>query len=179
MINNKVSMRIFDGRTNFWQWDTSCKLIIVGAKAEDEVHFWNAVNPQYDCKIYEQAGQLLVDIPDELFQSTLSFMAYTYVYDDDGAQTILQQTFRIFPRPQPMNYVYTPTERYTVREIVKEMLEDYDVDIDVDQDYDPISKNPQSGTAVKQAIDESLGDIDAALDVIIARQASIIGGLSE
>lgn len=153
MTSIKASMQIFDGRTNFWQWDTACKLIVVGAKAEDEVHFWNAVNPQYDCKIYEQAGRLLVDIPDELFQSTLSFMAYTYVYDDNGAQTILQQTFRILPRPQPTNYVYTPTEQYTVREIVEQAIDEALVNVStaLDGKVDKVTSSTPKVYGVKQS----------------------------
>lgn len=45
----------------------------------------------------------------------------------------------------------------------------------VDQTYNPESENAQSGKAVAQAI----GDIESALDSIIAIQNSLIGGGAE
>lgn len=53
---------------------------------------------------------------------------------------------------------------------------------DVDQTYNPESENAQSGKAVAEAINEintQLGDIDTALDNIIAIQESYIGGETE
>lgn len=53
----------------------------------------------------------------------------------------------------------------------------------IDQTYDPDSKNAQSGLAVASAIDDAIvylngkaGDIETALDSIIAIQNSLIGG---
>ena len=45
----------------------------------------------------------------------------------------------------------------------------------IDQTYNPTSENAQSGIAVAEAV----GDIDTALDNIIAIQNSLIGGDSE
>ena len=45
-----------------------------------------------------------------------------------------------------------------------------------DQTYNPQSENAQSGIAVAEAINESVGDIETALDNIIAIQNSLIGG---
>lgn len=48
--------------------------------------------------------------------------------------------------------------------------------ITVDQTYNPESKNAQSGIAVAQAINSAVGDIETALDNIIAIQENLIGG---
>lgn len=55
----------------------------------------------------------------------------------------------------------------------------------IDQTYNPDSENSQSGIAVAEAvteakgyIDTKIGDIDTALDSIIALQNSYIGGNS-
>lgn len=55
----------------------------------------------------------------------------------------------------------------------------------IDQTYNPDSENAQSGIAVAEAvteakgyIDTKIGDIDTALDSIIALQNSYIGGNS-
>lgn len=46
----------------------------------------------------------------------------------------------------------------------------------VDIKYEPTSRSPQSGIAVKEAITEAIGDINTALDSIIEMQNSLIGG---
>lgn len=55
----------------------------------------------------------------------------------------------------------------------------------IDQTYNPTSENAQSGIAVAEAVTEAkdytntkIGDIDTALDSIIALQNSYIGGNS-
>ena len=48
--------------------------------------------------------------------------------------------------------------------------------VTVDQEYNPESKNAQSGIAVAQAIANSLGVVEIALDNIIAIQNTFIGG---
>lgn len=45
-----------------------------------------------------------------------------------------------------------------------------------DQTYNPTSENAQSGVAVAEAIELAIGDIETALDSIIAIQESFIGG---
>lgn len=55
---------------------------------------------------------------------------------------------------------------------------DIDTSVEVDQAYSPESENAQSGTAVAEALAETVGSIDTALDAIIALQNSYIGGES-
>ena len=49
---------------------------------------------------------------------------------------------------------------------------------DIDQTYNPESENAQSGKAVAEAINETVGNIETALDNIIALQENLIGGES-
>lgn len=49
----------------------------------------------------------------------------------------------------------------------------------IDQVYSPTSENAQSGKAVAEAITQVVGDIETALDNIIAIQRELIGGDSE
>ena len=49
-------------------------------------------------------------------------------------------------------------------------------DVIVDQEYNPESENAQSGKAVAQAINSTIGDIETALDSIIDIQNGLIGG---
>ena len=48
--------------------------------------------------------------------------------------------------------------------------------ITVDQTYNPKSKNAQSGIAVAEAINESVGDIETALDELHTYAQSLISG---
>ena len=49
----------------------------------------------------------------------------------------------------------------------------------IDQTYSTTSENAQSGVAVAQAIEQTVGNIETALDNIIAIQENLIGGGTE
>lgn len=95
-------------------------------------------------------------------------------------------------KPDPINFPYSRTitvigacqednknihhYKFTRNDIANYTIEEIEsggsVDIEIDQTYNPESENAQSGKAVAQAI----GDIESALDGIIAIQESLIGG---
>ena len=49
--------KIYDGRTNFWQWDTGQKLIVLD-ESVTQVHFSNKdMNHSIDRDVYEYEGK--------------------------------------------------------------------------------------------------------------------------
>lgn len=58
----------------------------------------------------------------------------------------------------------------------QEWLDSLKAEIVVDQEYNPESENAQSGLAIAEAIANTLGIVETALDAIIAEQNSYIGG---
>lgn len=99
--------KIYDGRTNFWQWDTCQKLIVLDDSVT-EVHFSNR-NMEHSKKrvVYkDKDGVRVVNIPDILLQLPRNLVAYAYASDGNGAgKTVKSVKFAVMQRPIPVDYV--------------------------------------------------------------------------
>lgn len=112
-------MRIYDGRTSFYQWDLDQKITSDKFAVGDEIHFSNVkqINALV-VKAYELNGRIVADVPNILLQSSYPITAWRYVYDEYSAQTTMKDTFKVVQRPQPHDYIYTETELYEFRKEV-------------------------------------------------------------
>lgn len=103
----KNIFKIFDGRTNFWQWDTGQKLIVLDENVT-EVHFSNR-NMEHSKRkqVYtNKDGLRVVNIPDLLLQLPKNLIAYAYVRDENGAgKTLKSVKYAVIQRPIPVDYV--------------------------------------------------------------------------
>ena len=99
--------RIYDGRTNFWQWDTGQKLIVLDDSIT-EVHFSNR-NMEHAKKriVYtDKDGLRVVNVPDLLLQLPKNLIAYAYSSDGKGSsKTVKSVKFAVVQRPIPVDYV--------------------------------------------------------------------------
>lgn len=99
--------KIYDGRTNFWQWDTGQKLIVLDDSVT-EVHFSNR-NMEHSKKktVYvNKEGLRVVNIPDLLLQLPKNLIAYAYAKDENGVgRTVKSVKFAVMQRPIPVDYV--------------------------------------------------------------------------
>ena len=99
--------RIYDGRTNFWQWDTGQKLIVLDDSVT-EVHFSNR-NMEHSKKktVYtDKDGVRVVHIPDLLLHLPKNLIAYAYANDGKGTgKTVKSVKFAVIQRPIPVDYV--------------------------------------------------------------------------
>lgn len=112
-------LKIFDGRSEFYQWDSDQKLIVTEPTA-NEVHFCNGIQDcSLVCEVFEVDGQRLVNVPNVLFVNTLPISAYLY----DGCCTKHSTVFRVKPRSKPSDYVYTETEVRNWEEIERRLNE--------------------------------------------------------
>lgn len=99
--------RIYDGRTNFWQWDTGQKLIVLDDSVT-EVHFSNRSMEHSKKKtVYtDKDGVRVVHIPDLLLQLPKNLIAYAYASDGKGTgKTVKSVKFAVVQRPIPVDYV--------------------------------------------------------------------------
>lgn len=108
MINN--AFKIYDGRTNFWQWDTKQKLIVLDDQIF-EVRFANK-----DSKIAERRfvytsedGKTVCDIPDSMLQQPKTLIVYGCTIREDGSTAIIALS-RIAVLKQPMPETYGSEE---------------------------------------------------------------------
>lgn len=97
--------KIYDGRTNFWQWDTGQKLIVLDDSIT-EVHFSNRdMNHSIQRNVYELNGQRVCNVPDIILQLPRNLVAYAYVSDGSSSHTAKSVKFAVVKRPIPEGYI--------------------------------------------------------------------------
>lgn len=99
--------KIYDGRTNFWQWDTKQKLIVLDDSIT-EVRFSNR-NMEHSKRrpVYTNAdGLRICNVPDILLQLPKNLIAYACVKEEDGAcRTVKAVKFAVYQQPIPTDYI--------------------------------------------------------------------------
>ena len=99
--------KIYDGRTNFWQWDTKQKLIVLDDSIT-EVRFSNR-NMEHSKRrpVYtDKDGLRICNVPDLLLQLPKNLIAYACVKEEDGCcRTVKAVKFAVYQQPIPTDYV--------------------------------------------------------------------------
>ena len=99
--------KIFDGRTNFWQWDTKQKLIVLDDRIT-EVRFSNR-NMEHSKRriVYtNNDGVRVCNVPDLLLQLPKNLIAYACIKNSDGScSTVKAIKFAVVRQPIPADYV--------------------------------------------------------------------------
>lgn len=120
--------KIYDGRTNFWQWDRKQKLIVLDDRIE-QVHFSNKnMTHSIPRDVYvDKDGLRVCNVPDDLLKMPKNLLAYAYV---DGA-TVKSVKFMVAKRPMPSDYISDQSEElYEVSrrlEILEAVLKDIEL----------------------------------------------------
>ena len=97
--------KIYDGRTNFWQWDTGQKLIVLD-KSITEVHFSNRnMTHSIVSKVYKIGDTRVCNIPDAILQLPRNLVAHAYINDASARTTVKSVKFAVMPRPIPEGYL--------------------------------------------------------------------------
>lgn len=99
--------KIYDGRTNFWQWDTRQKLIVLDDRIT-EVRFSNR-NMEHSKRrpVYtDKDGVRICNVPDMLLQLPKNLIAYACAKNNDGScSTIKAVKFAVHRQPIPSDYI--------------------------------------------------------------------------
>lgn len=122
-------MRLFDGRSEFYQYDLNQKLICDECAVGEEIHFSNHFFAKAAvCVTYDLDGQVVVDVPNAYLLSHGELTAYRVCCDGDQTSTADCCTFNVVARKKPSDYVYTETEvkSYEALEARIERLENGD-----------------------------------------------------
>ena len=99
--------KIYDGRTNFWQWDTKQKLIVLDDRVT-EVRFSNRdMEHSKRRPVYtDNNGVRICNVPDLLLQLPKNLIAYACIKSDDGTcSTVKAVKFAVYRQPIPTDYV--------------------------------------------------------------------------
>ena len=139
--------KIYDGRSEFYQWDLNRKLIVAD-KSVTQVHFCNRTG---SCSlmrdVYEANGMYLVDVPNILLQDNWDIKVYGF----DSSYTKHSTTYNVVPRTRPENYVYSETEQ-----LKWEQLEER---------IDQIEENGVSDEVVANAVEKYMDENDIKVDL--------------
>ena len=106
MVSQNI-FKIYDGRTNFWQWDTKQKLIVLDDRVT-EVRFSNR-NMEHSKRrpVYtDKDGVRICNVPDILLQLPKNLIAYACVKEEDGScRTVKAVKFAVYRQPIPTDYI--------------------------------------------------------------------------
>lgn len=115
--------KIYDGRENFWQWDTGQKLIVLD-ESVNQVHFSNKdMTHAIKKDVYEKDGMRLCNIPDKILQLPKNLIAYAYSVNDNVTKTVKSVKFAVIQRPIPDDYVCNHEDQFDDVERRLAMLE--------------------------------------------------------
>lgn len=113
--------KIYDGRSYFYQWDLSQKLII--PQGCTEVHFRDGKHALRVAP-YELDGVRVVDVPAKLLQKSRLISVYGYCEEDHSLHTCVSTKFYVKPRVKPADYFYddvTPSEYESMKVRIEEL----------------------------------------------------------
>ena len=156
--------KIYDGRTNFWQWDRKQKLIVLD-ETITEVHFSNR-NMTHSVKrdVYEDRdGVRVCNVPSDLLKLPRNLVAYAYV---DGA-TVKSVKFAVVRRPMPSDYVSDQNEeiedKFTQIDIMLDALNENkadDIHYDEEGKYIQLLANGEPIGSRVEVVSEAAPGID-------------------
>lgn len=120
--------KIYDGRKNFFQWDTDRKLIVEKMTVDDRVLFSNKLRENsIPCPVYELEGEMVCDVPNELLCEPADIVAYAYILDEHGQKTVYRKKFKVELMEKPDDYVYTETEILSYKALAERTTEQLEV----------------------------------------------------
>ncbi len=128
---SKNIFKIYDGRTNFWQWDVGQKLIVLDDSVT-EVHFSNR-NMEHSKRktVYtDKDGLRVCHVPDLLLQLPKNLIAYAYARDGVSGKTLKSVKYAVVKRPIPTDYVCGQDDAIEEIMIRLELLETLMKDVD-------------------------------------------------
>lgn len=121
-----MEFKIFDGRTEFFQWDLKQKLILEGFNNIEQVHFDDGCHETaFVNETYRIDNKLLVDVPSDALTIGGSIKVYAYDIDStNGDRTLYVQRFIVNRRAKPADYVYEERDVRRLEDLIK-MTEDF------------------------------------------------------
>lgn len=102
--------KIADGREYFYQWDLD-RQVTVDDTTITEVHFCNRTD---ECSLVVEVIDGLANVPNILLQNSFDIRVFGY----DGKATRFDKVFKVKPRTQPSDYIYTETAIKSIEEIL-------------------------------------------------------------
>lgn len=105
-------LKINDGRTSFWQWDTGQKFVILD-ESVTEVHLSHkGVKSSRELEIKTEDNMRICDIPDVFLQIPKNLIAYAVHSTEESEHTITSVEFAVKIRSMPDGYISVHDDEY-------------------------------------------------------------------
>lgn len=106
-------LKLNDGRSELWQWDTGRKLTVDADCSQ--IHFSNKI---FGRSIDVDVVDGVAIIPDVLLQTDNDLNVWAFVGTAENGYTKISKVFKVNKRNKPADYVFTPTDQTTLGEIL-------------------------------------------------------------
>lgn len=114
-----VFFEIYGEQKTLTQWDLGRRMQV--NLPCQQLHYANAgVTEAFVCPVQEEGGVRTARIPDEVLQASGTLWVYAYVEAEEG-YTKQVASFYVKARPQPADYVYTPTQWVKLEDVMARM----------------------------------------------------------
>ena len=171
--------KIYDGRTNFWQWDTNQKLIVLDETITEVLFSNRDMNHSIPKQVYEKDGIRMCNVPDIILQLPRNLVADACV----GGSTVKSVKFAVVKRSIPDGYVMDKNED------LEEKLTQIDMRLDsLDENkadniyYDEQTQSVQlmsNGEMIGDSIEILGGDVCSIVDCKINEDGHLVVTLSD
>lgn len=105
-------LRIYDGRTGFWQWDQGQQLVIL-SDSVTEVHLSHkGVNSSKELNINTENNMRVCDIPDVFLQTPKNLVVYAVQSNMESKHTITSIEISVKQRSKPDGYISVHDNEY-------------------------------------------------------------------
>lgn len=130
-----------DERKELYQWDTNVEITVPAECSQ--VHFANKIfGRSIDVDVIN--GKAI--IPDVLLQSDNDLNVWAFVGEIGNGYTKISKVFKVNKRNKPADYVFTPTEQMTIKEIAE-------IAYSVKEDADRGKFNGKNGYTPRKGVD--------------------------
>lgn len=117
-----ATIKLADGRSELYQWDTGRK-VVIDDESIKRVHYQNRFYGRtidVDTIGVDVSGGLAI-IPDRLLQSCSPLTVFAWSGNPDDGYTKIEKTFEVHKRNKPSDYVFTPVDQKTLGDLQKQI----------------------------------------------------------
>lgn len=113
-----ATVKISDGRTVLYQWDTGVIIELCDCRDFTECHFATDAG-----LIRREVTGSLCAVPDAALQRAGTLTVYAFARDENGGQTQHVLKVNVLARPRPADYINPPDEMDNLGQLAKRVVE--------------------------------------------------------
>lgn len=112
-----ATIKLADGRSELYQWDTGRK-VVIDDESIKRVHYQNRF---YGRTIDVDVSDGFAIIPDQLLQSFAPLVVFAWAGSAEDGYTKIEKAFKVHKRNKPADYVFTPVDQKTLDDLQKQI----------------------------------------------------------